>query len=154
MPELKPEQVTAIIDSREQAPFNLEPMKMEKGSLRTGDYTVKGLEDAICVERKSIPDLVACMGKDRERFEAELHRIMAFPVRAVVVEGSYSDLVEGNYQSNLNPKAAINTVASWLGRFGTPFAFCDTRIFAQQFTARFMFHECRRWHEKATKLEF
>ena len=66
---------TAIIDSREQNPLSLRihpdeaPIRSEKGTLYTGDYSVKGLEDHIAIERKSLPDLMACIGKDWVRFK-------------------------------------------------------------------------------------
>ena len=66
---LKPEAVTAIVDTREQAPFDLSPMGAERGTLATGDYSVRGLEDLVCLERKALNDLTGCITHDRERFE-------------------------------------------------------------------------------------
>lgn len=60
--ELKPEQVTAIIDNREQLPFDLSPLRTEAGTLATGDYSLKGLERRIAIERKSLSDYVSCCG--------------------------------------------------------------------------------------------
>lgn len=154
MAKLQPEQVTVIIDTREQNPFDLNPMRMERDSLPTGDYTIRGFEDEIRVERKELNDLVGCMTNGRERFEKELHRLMAYPVRMVVVEGSWTDLAEGNYTSNMAPNAATNTVISWHGRFRMPFVFAGTRLYAQHYTARFLFHECRRAVQRLAAVGF
>ena len=54
---LRDEMVTVIVDSREQAPYDLSPMKTEVATLRAGDYSVSGLSDVVTVERKSVPDL-------------------------------------------------------------------------------------------------
>ena len=54
---LTPEQITAIIDTREQAPLDLAPLATITGTLSTGDYSVKGLEAVVAIERKSLPDL-------------------------------------------------------------------------------------------------
>ena len=70
-----PEQVTAIIDTREQRPFELAPMACRPGTLATGDYSVSMMEDQVCLERKELPDLIACCGPERERFERELQGV-------------------------------------------------------------------------------
>lgn len=57
---LKPEHITVIIDTREQLPYDLSPMRMEPGTLSEGDYSVKSFEDVISIERKSLPDYLAC----------------------------------------------------------------------------------------------
>jgi len=49
-----------LIDSREQAPFPFTGLRTERVALTTGDYSVKGAEDFIALERKSLPDLVSC----------------------------------------------------------------------------------------------
>ena len=68
-----------IVDSREQSPFSFkgpryEDVTVEVGTLTVGDYSLAGLTDKVAVERKSLPDLVACLGRERERFERELQR--------------------------------------------------------------------------------
>lgn len=65
--ELKPEQVVAVVDTREQLPLDLAPLQTVAGTLSTGDYSVRGLEHAIAIERKSLGDLLGCVGQHRER---------------------------------------------------------------------------------------
>ena len=62
--------------SREQTPFDLAPMQTKAGTLNVGDYSIAGLESVVAIERKSLPDLVACCGRERERFQRNrrLHR--------------------------------------------------------------------------------
>ncbi|NQU21949.1 MAG: hypothetical protein HQ567_11755 [Candidatus Nealsonbacteria bacterium] len=67
--ELKPETITAVIDTREQTPLDLSPLQTIPGTLATGDYSVRGLEHVVAVERKSLPDLLGCIGRDRSRFD-------------------------------------------------------------------------------------
>jgi ERCC4-type nuclease len=74
---IQPVQLTAIQDSREQCPLDLSPMKTEVGTLTTGDYSIRGLEHVVSVERKTLPDLVACVGSSRERFDKEVKRLLA-----------------------------------------------------------------------------
>ena len=79
--ELSPDQVTAIQESREQLPLDLHPLRVEVAGLDTGDYSLKGLEHLVAVERKGLSDLLACIGTGRHRFERELQRLLAYPVR-------------------------------------------------------------------------
>src|SRR3954463_8477101 len=95
--DLTPESVIALIDTREKKPFDLSPLRMEAASLATGDYSVKGLEDYIAVERKSLADLVLCVGRERDRFERACQRMMAYPVKAIVIEASFRDLEGGQW---------------------------------------------------------
>lgn len=101
-----------IVDSREQAPFpfrgpRYEGVTVEVGGLTVGDYSLAGLTDRVAVERKSLPDLVMCLGRERERFERELARGAALDAFCVVVEASWADLAGGQYRSRMNPHAAL-----------------------------------------------
>lgn len=112
--ELKPENVTAIIDTREQMELDLAPLKTEAGTLDTGDYSLKGLEHVVRVERKSLDDLLGVVGRDRERFEREVARLLAYPVRVLVIEATWSDLESGLWQrSKMTPQAVIGSLLAW-----------------------------------------
>ncbi|MCC7291439.1 MAG: hypothetical protein IT449_05175 [Phycisphaerales bacterium] len=88
---------TIIIDTREQAPFTFANLPSEPGTLDTGDYSVRGLEHLVAVERKSLDDLLACVGRERERFKRELQRLRAYRFRLLIVEASAADLEQGTY---------------------------------------------------------
>ena len=51
---IRPENLTAIVDSREQLPLDLSPLRTIRGTLATGDYSVQGLENIVAIERKSL----------------------------------------------------------------------------------------------------
>lgn len=90
-----------VIDSREQRPLAL-PNSIVKG-LSTGDYSALGYENLIAVERKSIEDLLGCIGQSRDRFQRELERLAAFPYPAIVVECTMSDILNGTHYSHVHP---------------------------------------------------
>jgi len=102
--ELKPEQVTAVIDTREQIPLDLRPLGMVDGTLTTGDYSVVGLEHHIAIERKNLMDLLGCVGQHRDRFEREVQRLLAYPVRALVVEATWADIEAGQWGPRSRPR--------------------------------------------------
>lgn len=124
-----------IIDTREQEPFTFRHEKMnattELGTLAVGDYSLAGLEDKVAVERKSLSDLVMCLGRERERFERELARGAALDAFAVVCEGSWLELARGEYRSRLNPHAACQSVLAFAGRYRVPFLFAGSRSAAE-----------------------
>ena len=141
-----------IVDSREQAPFpfrgpRYEGVTVEVGTLSVGDYSLAGLEDKVAVERKSLPDLVACLGRERERFERELMRGAALDAFAVVCEGSWLELARGEYRSQLNPHAACQSVLAFTARYRVPFLFAGTRGAAEYMTWGFL----RQYLESARK---
>lgn len=124
-----------IIDTREQEPFTFRHEKMNAttalGTLAVGDYSLAGLEDKVAVERKSLSDLVMCLGRERERFERELARGAALDAFAVVCEGSWLELAQGEYRSRLNPHAACQSVLAFTGRYRVPFLFAGSRSAAE-----------------------
>ena len=89
--ELRPDQVTAIVDSREQYPLDLSPLHTVAGTLTTGGLFRLGLVDVVAIERKSLSDLLACIGQQRARFDREVLRMLAYPTRAIVIENSRPD---------------------------------------------------------------
>ncbi len=150
--ELKPEHVTAIQDTREKTPLNLSPLKSIIKGLDTGDYSVSGLEHLIAVERKSIPDLLMCIGQERERFDREIQRLTGYPIRAIVVEGTIAQIEKGDYRSKVHPNAAIGSIISWQSR-GLTFLFCEDHATAGRLTAKFLFSAARtRWRENLPML--
>lgn len=144
---LEPTDVTAIIDTREQRPLDLSPMRVERRGLDTGDYSILGLEHAVAIERKSLPDLIACVGIERERFERELKRLAAYPVRSVIVEASWAELAIGSWRSKVTPAAASGSVLAWIGE-GISFLFVGSHEEAGRAVSRLLFLAARRrWRE-------
>jgi ERCC4-type nuclease len=150
-PKLLPEDVLAVIDTREQLPLAL-PLRTITDTLPTGDYSVRGFEDLICVERKSLPDLIGCMTSGRSRFERELQRMKAYDARCVVVEASWQQLRNGEYRSRITPEAATHSVVSWIARFAIPFLFVDNRESAADVVAYFLYTSTKKYHERYKRI--
>ena len=132
-----------VIDSLEQCPFDFRHARyagtvIEPGALDTGDYSLAGLADRVAVERKSLADLVACLGRERERFERELQRAGALDAFAVVVEATWAELAGGQYRSQLNPHSACQSVLAFTARYRIPFLFAGSRAGAEYVTWGFL----------------
>ncbi len=140
---------TAIIDTREQLPLDLryrdgQFLLTKVGTLKTGDYSVDGLQDKIAIERKSLQDLVQCIGKHRERFEHCLDRMRVMDVRAVVVEASWTMIERKQYVGLVHPNAVIGSILGWVSS-GVPFLLVDNRTRASEYVARLLVHGWKRY---------
>ena len=128
--------LTVIADSREQRGLTFSGERyagctVETGTLSVGDYSLKGLEDRVAVERKELDDLVSCLGKERPRFERELLRGAALDAFCVVIESTWHELAHGKYRSQMNPHSACQSVLAFMGRYRVPFLFAGNRSGAE-----------------------
>jgi ERCC4-type nuclease len=144
---LEPKDITVVIDTREQTPVDLMPLEAIRGTLRTGDYSVQGLTDVISVERKSLADLYGCIGRDRQRFQAEMQRLLAYPHRALVIEATKAEVALGYEKSKVSPNAAVGSLIGWAA-MGIPIEYAGSHEGAGEFIKKFLFIAARRrWRE-------
>lgn len=149
--ELKPENVTAIVDSREQTPLDLSPLQVQTGTLDTGDYTVLGLEYVVRIERKSLPDLLGCVGRERERFQREVDRLLAYPVRVLVVESSWGEIDLGQWRGSVTPQQAIGSLLGWQAS-GLSIHMAGSHLRAGQHVARLLYTVAKRRYRELRAL--
>lgn len=138
------------IDTREQAPYEFE--NSEIGTVPVGDYSICGLENHIAVERKELNDLVGCLTVGRERFEKELQKGRALDYFALVIEGSLSDLANGHYRSQMEPKSAIQSLIAFSIRYRLPIWFCESRQYGQRVTESLLLKYSREIERKFEKI--
>jgi ERCC4-type nuclease len=136
--KIEPHNLTVLIDKREQRPWSVDPLRKKEATLQTGDYSILGLESHIAIERKSLDDLMGCIGKGRERFERELDRLRAYPCRYVIVEANWGDIEAGSYRSKIHPNAAMGSICAWMAR-GIPFLFAGRSDRAGKLACRIMY---------------
>ena len=145
MGQLKPDDFTVIVDTREQTPAYLGDFVSEVATLDTGDYSVKGLEQYIRLERKSLPDLIGCIGKERDRFQRELVRLRGFQERAVIVECNWSDIQLGQWRGRIKPSQVIGSVLRWQ-LDGIPFLFPGPRPKSCDIIQRLLYLSAKKYH--------
>jgi len=90
---------TVIKDTREQDGYFFSAFNtcagMVESKLDTGDYTIQGLEDKICVERKGcVEELAVNLGSKKYAFLNEIERMKPFPHKFIVLEFSLEDLIK------------------------------------------------------------
>ena len=132
--QVKEPQLQIVVDSREQLPYSFDGAIRK--ALATGDYSVLSMEDSIAIERKSLSDLLGCIGAQRERFERELKRLHSIPFRALVVEATLRDLLTA--PSQLHPNSIIGSLCSWIMKYQLPILFCGNRSMAERMTMRLL----------------
>lgn len=134
-----------VIDTRES--LNPHPwvgyfsadVKIERRALETGDFALAALPDAGVIERKTVDDLLTCIGRERERFERELVRSRYVGRLVVVCEGTMADLfAEARRRgSGISDNAIIGTLAAFQRRYA-PFFFAGSVQVSAEFTERFL----------------
>jgi ERCC4-type nuclease len=89
--------VVIIQDTREQKPwdFTFYGFDQRVETLKTGDYSIMGLEHIVRIERKRSSSEVAMnLGLKCKPFFAEMTRMLAFPHRYIICEFPYSHIIE------------------------------------------------------------
>jgi len=108
--------VPIIIDTRERKPWSFTPetdnATATSGTLSTGDYSVRGYETKICVERKSLLDWVGTIVHHQERFRKEISRMKTYERSYIIIECTINDICERKYEvdgvhRNIEPKRII-----------------------------------------------
>ena len=134
---------TVIIDRREQHVWKFENLPTERATLDTGDYSIKGLEHLIAVERKSLPDLLAGIGRERARFKRELARLRGFRFTALIIEASHADLEAGQWRIQLKPSHVLGSLSAWMAQFDLPIWLAGDHESAARFAERYLFQAAR-----------
>ena len=121
-----PKGMVLVVDTREQDALFQKPPKglvMVRDTLEVGDYSLRGFEGKVTLERKTISDLLGCLGNDRERFKRELEKMRGFEFKAILVEGEEDNLHQHHDFSLMHPEAIRQSVVSIEIRHGVHFYF-------------------------------
>lgn len=145
--KLSPADVVALVDNREQLPWDLSPMRSVPATLQTGDYTIQGCENDVRIERKERDDLLQCFGPARDRFFREMERFAAFPIRVLIAETSWQELERGGWRSAITPASAVGSTLGLIAQ-GVPVILAGDRERAQRYAAKFLFIAARREYRR------
>lgn len=115
-----PKLPTLIIDTREKTPYDYEGEEefasIVHEKLDAGDYSIKGIEHLVVIERKANADeLFNNFTQNKERIFAEFERLRGHKIKIMMIEQSCEDIMNPlNYYVNkkgLNTRAATMPVA-------------------------------------------
>lgn len=97
-----------IIDTREQQPWEFERVAYANRKLDTGDYSVEGYENLLCVERKKSVGEIATNITEK-RFKDVLERMKQYKYSFLILEFDLEDIYQFPIGSNI-PKRLWNTL--------------------------------------------
>ena len=134
-----------VQDTREQRPFIFECNTVVR-KLAVGDYSLLNFENRITIERKSVGDLFATLGKGRDRFIREVTAMSKFEFKAIVIEGDFDDIKAGYHFSQTHPNSVIGSLLTFSIRYGLHVFFCGNYENARRITLELLkkiYHERR-----------
>ncbi len=152
MSKAEPQSATIVIDTREQLPYSFS-IESTRATLKTGDYSLAGLESVVSIERKSLDDFIGCITASRERFESELSRADSLEKFWVVIEANLTSIENGLYRSKVNPESVLGTLAAWSNRHKVGFIFAGNRFSGQKMVERLLKHAWNEHLKKETDVE-
>jgi DNA excision repair protein ERCC-4 len=127
------------VDTREQLPYPLLGFATMRKTLRTGDYSIIGLENRVAVERKSYNDIWGSMSLGRTRFEKCVKRLAELEHAAIVIECGITQLAtQPSYIQRTNAASVVGGLISWSVQYNIPVWTADTREQAEKITVRIL----------------
>ena len=137
---------TVIKDTREQKGHTFPPHRRDRcigtitEKLDTGDYSLIGLEDKLCIERKaSVEELAGNLGVSRKTFYREIDRMVLFPHKYLLFEFDMSDILEfPNHPGSripdqkrksvfINASFIMKCITEFQVEYGIPVIFCGSK---------------------------
>lgn len=132
-------------DTREKKPWSFDwydDVSIWVGKVEIGDYTIKGFESLVTIERKaSTGELAVNLGKTKARFMKELRSMQEYPYRYIICEFPESHLDCFPKDSGIpykdwgklrvNKNYLKHMVKAFREEFGITVIFCDGPMEAQ-----------------------
>jgi hypothetical protein len=101
--DLRGAEIVVVVDSREITPLPITRLPFVTDTIQTGDYSFRGGESLLAIERKTVPDFISCCKTpNRERFERELHRLRGYRWKQLLIIGSEREIMFGHRFSGMN----------------------------------------------------
>lgn len=129
---------TIVVDTREQLPYDFDGWPQVRKTLKSGDYSVAGLETLVAVERKSHADAWGCVGKSRARFVRCMERLALMDRAIVVIECSLEEFCIAPKHSKVSVSSAVGSYVSWMCKYRVPIVWAGNRSFAERITLRYL----------------
>jgi hypothetical protein len=107
--------ITAIIDTREQIPLDLEGQGLAviREALPFGDYSLAypNMRRHSVIELKKLPDFIGCCGKERQRFMKECLALRGYKYRFIIGMFDLGEVLDHEYRGMMEPNAVFATIA-------------------------------------------
>lgn len=135
------EPFTIIIDTREQHPWEFPYHTTATRKLDTGDYSIEGMEDLLCIERKNgIAEIANNMTESR--FKDVIERMSKYKHAYMLIECNYDQLINYPIGSDV-PKKIWNKV-----KISPAFIMKFLTELSVKYNIHVIFCGCPSWAEK------
>jgi ERCC4-type nuclease len=147
-----------LVDTREQQPYSLVQHHpnwiggLKFVTLKTGDYSIEGMESLLALERKSMTDAIQSTMSGRERFIRSCERLAAFRWKAILIEATYEEMKsyyraqDENLLTEAHPNAVCGTYDAIEAKFGIPIIYSSrNRILATERAASWLSKHFTYW---------
>lgn len=131
-----PKDFILVVDTREQDALFKRPVKglvMVRDTIPVGDYSVRGFETEVVVERKSINDLYGSMFSDWDRESKKLLKIAEYRRKWLLIEGREDEVLSFQQFSTVHPNSMRGRLVSIQVRLGIPIYYAATRKDGERF---------------------
>lgn len=139
---------TILYDDRERNPWKLDTPEFvfEKARLAVGDYTIKGHEDKVAIEKKSgIIELISNLsGKDRPRFKKFLVRLSQYEIKCIIIEDSFSrveSVFRYHKKTHLDSKSFYYWISVITITYGIPILFIGKNKSQREIFLHYLFSD-------------
>ncbi len=132
-----PDGLTIVIDSREQAsPLLIDKppkgLTIVRDCLRDGDYSIRGLENKFCIEKKYHGDLFPyCSGEYKSKTRAKMERFKGIIDNGgwvgLLIDDPESEIFRWQEHTNVNPEVVRGALLSFEVRYGLHVYFARNR---------------------------
>jgi ERCC4-type nuclease len=115
-----PDNFILLQDTREQRPLFARIPKgltIQSTTLHHGDYSVKGFENNICFERKSL-DLFPYCSSEREKTVKKMKAFKKFDFVGLIIELRESEIYQFQQHSRVHPEVIRGAILSFEIRYG------------------------------------
>jgi len=130
-----------IIDTREQCPWEFPEHATSKRKLDTGDYSLEGFENILCIERKkNIAEIANNITESR--FVDVIDRMSKFKFAFLLIECNYDSLMHYPIGSDV-PKKMWNKI-----KISPGFILKNLMELSVKYNIHIMFCGCPSWAEK------
>jgi ERCC4-type nuclease len=142
--QIKAPLAVALVDTREQNPFNFSRFTgwfagIQKKALTLGDYSVAGLEKVCTVERKDLDDLIHSFTFERSVFVDRLRRMSSYPHRLLAITASLSQIKSPYAHSGTNPNRIVQSLIALLAGLRVPFITTENHELGEEIVASYLY---------------
>lgn len=132
---------TIIVDTREQQPWSFDHYTVANRKLDTGDYSIEGLEEVFCIERKKSVSEIA-NNIVESRFKDVITRLAQYKYSFLLLEFDIEDVLQYPIGSTLprrlwnkvriKPAFIMKNVLDWQLKHDIKVIFCGNSSNAEQ----------------------